>query len=265
MRRLIPARRHATLRQPLRAALLTLCFAGFAAAATLPAQAQAAGGSHAALFARVEAAASRSDSPALKYHLGMLLNNGIGSARDLPRAYALFSEAAAAGDALAAYKVGCYLAGQFAGVVPLDEAQALAYKQRAAEAGYDLAQHDVGLVLLKRGDRAGAERWLALASRQGDLASTRALAVLAEKDGKDPVQALGLLLVAQAGMRPAPAALADRIATLKSGMDDAGRQRAEALQAGWVTGPTALTQQARAGMRDVEPLLTAARPTGQQP
>jgi len=265
MRRLISTRRHATLRRPLRAALLALCFAGLAAAATPPTQAQAAGGSHAALFARVEAAASRGDSPALKYHLGMLLNNGIGSARDLPRAYALFSEAAAAGDALAAYKVGCYLAGQFPGVVPLDETQALAYKQRAAEAGYDLAQHDVGLALLKRGDRAGAERWLALASRQGNLAATALLAWLADKDGKDPVQALGLMLRVQAASSPVPAALAERIAALKSGLDEAGRQRAEALQAGWVTGPTALTQQARAGMRAVEPLLTAAMPTGQQP
>ncbi|MCY4744784.1 hypothetical protein NYO99_07365 [Pelomonas sp. UHG3] len=264
MRCSILARRHLSSRRALRAPLLALCVAGVAAAATEPARAQAAG-DHAALFSRVEAAAGRGDHPALKYHLGMLLNNGVGTARDLPRAYALFSEAAAAGEVLAAYKVGCYLAGQFPGVVPLDEAQALAFKQRAADAGYDLAQHDVGLMLLKRGDRTGAERWLGLASHQGHVPSTALLAWLAEKDGQDPVQALGLALVVQAGMRQAPVGLPDRIAALKAGMDEAGHQRAAALAAGWVTGPTALTQQARAGMRAVAPLLAAAPPATQQP
>lgn len=261
----LPTRRHVTSRHPLRAALLALCIAGFAVAASQPARAQAAGGSQEALFSRVEAAASRGDSPALKYHLGMLLNNGIGTARDLPRAYALFSEAAAAGDALAAYKAGCYLAGQFPGVVPPDEARALAYKLRAAEAGYDLAQRDVGMMLLKRGDRVGAERWLGLASRQGDLPATALLASLAAKDGQDPAQALGLALVLQAGMGQTPAAMADHLAALKSGLDAAGLERAETLRAGWVTGPTALTQQARAGMRAVEPLLAAATPATHQP
>lgn len=261
MRPSLFVRRHVTPRHPLRLALLALCMAGFAAVACQPARAQSAGGSQEALFSRVEAAANRGDSPALKYHLGMLLNNGIGigTARDLPRAYALFSEAAAAGDALAAYKAGCYLAGQFPGVVPLDEARALEYKLRAAEAGYDLAQRDVGMMLLKRGDRAGAERWLGLASHQGDLPATALLASQAAKDGKDPVQALGLALVLQAGMGQTPAAMADHLAALKSGLDAAGLERAETLRAGWVTGPNALTQQARAGMRAVEPLLTAPR------
>jgi TPR repeat protein len=262
MRCLLLTRRPATSRHPVRAALMALCIAGFAAAASPTAQ--AADGNHEALFARVEAAASRGDSPALKYHLGMLLNNGIGTARDLPRAYILFKEAAAAGDMLAAYKVGCYLGGQFPGVVPLDKTEALDYKQRAAEAGYDRAQHDVGLMLLDRGDRPGAEHWLGLASHQGHLPSTALLAGWAEKDGKDPVQALGLALVMQAGMSPTPVALADRIAALKSGLDAAGRQRAEALQAGWVTGQTLLSKQAHAGMQAVEPLLLAAAPTAQQ-
>lgn len=261
-----------------RQALLVGCTAALAAAASLPSQAQtpapaptstntsantststqAPASEWGGLFKGVEAAAARTDNPALKYHLGMLLNNGIGTPRDLPRAYTLFSEAAAAGDALAAYKVGCYLAGQFPGVVPLDEAQALAFKQRAAEAGYDLAQHDVAVLLMKRGDRAGAQAWLERASHQGHLPSTAALAGLAEQDKTDPVRALGLALVVQAGVRNPPVALTDRVATLRAGLDEAGRQRAEALQAGWVTGPTALTQQARAGLRAVAPLLPAA-------
>ncbi len=60
-------------------------------------------------------------------------------------------------------------------------------------------------------------------------------------------------------------ALADRITALQSGLDEAGRQRAEALQAGWVTGPTSLTQQARSGLRAVVPLLTAVTPATPQP
>ncbi|MFY8016499.1 MAG: hypothetical protein ACOVN9_00175 [Inhella sp.] len=242
-----------------------LCAAGVAAVLSASAQAQALDPGREALFARVEAAAKLGNTPALKYHLGMLLNNGIGTARDLPRAYALFSEAAAAGDALAAYKVGCYLAGQFPGVVSLDEGQAMAFKQRAADAGYDLAQHDVGKTLLKRGDLAGGERWLELASRQGNLASTALLAWTVDKGDKDPVRALGLMLVTQAGMKRAPEELSNRIAALKSRLDAEDKQRAEILQATWVTGPSPLTQQARAGMRAVAPLLTQAPPTGQQP
>ncbi len=80
----------------------------------------------------------------------MLFNNGIGVAQDNRRAFALFQAAAEAGDPLAAYKVGCYHAGQFPGVVPQDEEQALRYKLVAAEAGYSLAQVDVANIYMRR-------------------------------------------------------------------------------------------------------------------
>lgn len=54
----------------------------------------------------------------------MFLNNGIGTHRDNKAAFRYFSEAAEAGDVLASYKVGCYYAGQFKDVFPLDEQSA---------------------------------------------------------------------------------------------------------------------------------------------
>jgi len=83
-------------------------------------------------------------SAAAQYNVGMFYNNGIGTAKDPRAAFRWFQRAAAGGDALGHYKVGCYYAGQFPGAVEVDEAKALAAKTIAAEASYSLAQSDVG-------------------------------------------------------------------------------------------------------------------------
>ena len=49
---------------------------------------------------------AESGSIAAQYNLGMLYNNGIGRRQDAKFAFKWFEKAAAAGDALASYKVG---------------------------------------------------------------------------------------------------------------------------------------------------------------
>lgn len=59
--------------------------------------------SHEEMFERLSKLAAKGD-PEIKYNLGMFLNNGIGTKRDQKAAFAQFSEAASAGNALASYK-----------------------------------------------------------------------------------------------------------------------------------------------------------------
>lgn len=120
------------------------------------------------LPARLEAIAAQGNAEAA-YHLGMLYHLGLeGVARDPRRAFEYFQRAAEGGDALGAYKVGCFYAGQGEGVVEPDEALALRYKLRAAEAGYDLAQVDVAQIYHERGEFDRALQWLEAAAQQGN-------------------------------------------------------------------------------------------------
>jgi TPR repeat protein len=131
--------------------------------AAMPAHAQQAG-----LPARLEALEARGNAEAA-YHLGMIYHVGLeGVAVDHRRALDLFRRSAAGGDALGAYKLGCYYAGQARDALAPDEALALRYKLVAAEAGYVLAQMDVAAIYAHRGDREQALRWYEAAARQGD-------------------------------------------------------------------------------------------------
>ena len=77
------------------------------------------------LTARLEVAAAQGNAEAA-YHLGMLYHLGLeGVARDPRRSFEYFQRAAEGGDALGAYNVGCFYAGQGEGVVEPDEALAL--------------------------------------------------------------------------------------------------------------------------------------------
>jgi TPR repeat protein len=102
-----------------------------------------------------------------KYYVGMMLNNGVGVDRDLPKAFEWFQSAAAGGDPLAAYKVGCFFGGQFQGVVSIDQQESLKYKLIAAEAGYSIAQNDVGILYYKDKQFDKALRWWKLSAEQG--------------------------------------------------------------------------------------------------
>jgi tetratricopeptide (TPR) repeat protein len=121
----------------------------------------------AALYTRLLPVAERGN-PAAQYHVGMMLSNGIGTTKDPKHAFAWFEKGAAAGDLLASYKLGCYYAGQFVGVVALDAAKSFELKMAAANGGYSLAQVDVGLVFHRRGKFDEAIVWWTKAAEQGE-------------------------------------------------------------------------------------------------
>lgn len=219
----------------------------------LPVRAQ--GADLAPLYQRLSALAPRGDAEVL-YNLGMFLNNGLGVARDNRAAFAYFSQAAATGHALAAYKVGCYHAGQFPGVVPVNEAEALRYKRVAAEAGYALAQHDLGVMLVRRGEQAQGLVWLERAARQGEQQAQLTLAYLHSSQPQgDRVTALALMRLLQASMDKPTEAFMARLGSLQAELSEAQRVQAEQLRASWLTGPTPLTRQAKAGVSAVPALL----------
>ena len=208
-----------------------------------------------AMFSKMSALASTGNAEVL-YNLGMFLNNGIGTPADHAAAFKRFSEAAAAGHALAAFKVGCYLMGQFPGTVPLDMAEGLKFKLRAAEAGYDLAQQDVALHYARKGDSATAQQWFERASHQGDLSSTAYLADRFSAPGSaDKVKGYALLQLLQARMPQPPKDVLARVAALDAALSADEKAAAAALRDGWVTDPSPLTQQARAGLNGVPALI----------
>lgn len=223
------------------------------AAATAPAPAPT-------LIQKLEALASRGNAEA-RYHLGMVYNNGIGTEKDPARAFGYFKEAAEAGDPLGAYKLGCYYEGQFAGLVPRDEALALKYKLVAAEAGYSLAQDDVATLYLRKSDYAHALPWLSAAGRQGNAHALYNLSAL-YKDGlgvqKSLWQSAAFFrlahLAAYGRVNPNAQKSLDEMEAQLSASD---RERAGSTVANWVTGPTPLTRQALQGLERAELLVAA--------
>ena len=210
-----------------------------------------------AMFKRLTAL-TESGNAAVKYNLGMFLNNGIGTQRNNKAAFRYFSEAAEAGNVLASYKVGCYYAGQFTDVVPSDEQTALKFKLPAAEAGYDLAQHDVAMHFGKKGDIANALTWWEKASRQADIPSTAYLAnYLSRSDSKDKPKGLALMLILKEQMPNTPKELSDRLAAAQAELSDVEKNEAANIRASWLTGPTPLTTAARAGISAVPALLSS--------
>ena len=113
----------------------------------------------------------------------MMLNNGIGTAKNPSLALQWFEKSAKARDPLAAYKAGCYYSGQFKDTVAVDSEKSLQYKLVAAEAGYSLAQHDVANVYAQRNQFSNAIKWWEAAAKQGYPMSLYNLSVT-YKEGK---------------------------------------------------------------------------------
>jgi TPR repeat protein len=207
------------------------------------------------MFSRLSSLASGSNAE-VKYNLGMFLNNGIGTERDNRAAYRYFTEAAASGHELASYKVGCYLAGQFPGVVELNLPEALQFKLRAAEAGYDLAQLDVGLLYLKLKDSEKGALWLEKASRQGDAQATAYLAHdLTSPSSKNRVKGYAAVLVLKDITRSPSKSVLEWVAKIEAEMTSEQRSEAMAIRESWFTGTTPLTLKARAGIKVVPALI----------
>lgn len=209
------------------------------------------------LFKRLNALAATGNAD-VKYNLGMFLNNGIGTAQDNKAAFRYFVEAAESGSELAAYKVGCYYAGQFAGIVATDEDSALKYKLKAAEAGYDLAQLDAGMHFGRKGDVANALLWWERASRQVNAAATAYLAhYFSGNVSPDKTKGLALLLLLKERMPTSTKEMLDRIAALESQLSSEEKLEAKRIRSSWFEGPTPLTAKARSGFAAVPALLAS--------
>ncbi len=212
---------------------------------------------------RLEALAQRNNGEAL-YHLGMIHHLGLeGTPRDPRRAFDYFRRGTEAGDPLAAYKLGCFYAGQGQGVVADDEALALRYKLIAAESGYDLAQVEVARIYHLRGETGPALRWLEAAARQGDVQAAAGAMTYRSEHGPRPDAALALLyyeLVRRdlaemfvgvpADMRPTnPEEAIEPLRLLAEGEASAAdRARAARLIAGWREERSPLSQKADLGL-----------------
>jgi TPR repeat protein len=150
------------------------------------------------LFQKLTTIAEQGSAKA-QYHLGLFYKNGIGTKKNPRRAFEWFQTAAASGDPLASYKVGCYYAGQLPGPVRVDEDKALSAKLIAAMAGFGLAQSDVGFMYALRQNFAEAIKWWSAAAAQGDVRSLVNLSDFYRMGlgvPKDEVQALTFMLMA---------------------------------------------------------------------
>ncbi|MDC8829901.1 tetratricopeptide repeat protein [Alteromonas gilva] len=203
------------------------------------------------LFERLAEKARMGNAEA-KYHLAMMHNNGIGTEKSAQRAFALFTEAAREGSALAHYKVGCYLNGQFGQLdgMTLDANKALEHKLVAAQAGYSLAQNDVAGLYYQRGDIDSAIKWIQRAAEQGMPRALASLIGVYMKPGSELENrslAYTNILKLQKIM-PGIAQLEAQLEKLAAGLTAAEIAQIEDEVAGWQPQPTALTQKAQLGI-----------------
>lgn len=202
------------------------------------------------LFKAMVALANKGHGEA-QYHVGMMHNNGIGTPKNPRQAFEWFQKATASNDPLGAYKLGCYYAGQFAGVVKVDQGEALKYKLIAAEAGYALAQHDVGGMYARQGNSDEALRWWRMA---GDQGYPDALFMLSRvySAGKGVPRDLSLSFAYFKLSNVAPPKNVNEMASMLPKPD---LEKAEKLVSEWQPQPTALTIKAKAGVAAAEKLL----------
>ena len=211
-----------------------------------------------ALFTAIEKLA-QAGNPEAQYHLGMMYNNGLGTDKDPRKAIEWFRKAADAGEPLAAYKVGCYFAGQFPGVVKSDPAEALANKLKAADQGYSFAQSDVGHIYFEQGNFAEAVKWWKLAAEQGypqalgDLSVAYHLGKIVPED-KTLAYSYFVLATSNSGseMNPDYKASYDEMA---STMTPEELRRAEKAISEWKPNPSPLTRRAMSGLEDAQKLV----------
>jgi uncharacterized protein len=214
-------------------------------------------------YERIHALANTGNAEA-QYHVGMIFNNGMaGMPRDPRVAFEWFLKAEAGGNVLGSYKVGCYYAGQFPGVVEVDGEKALTYKLVAATAGYSIAQHDVGSIHVARKNYAEAERWYQLAANQGYPAANVALYTLYSKDEYrmlNPEMAYARLkLVARwrESIRAAP--IRAELEAASARLTPAQLEVAEKFVAQFRSSPTELTLNAFNSRKRIDILLEEAK------
>ena len=208
----------------------------------------------AASFNAMVALANKGDAEA-QYHVGMMHNNGIGTQKDPRQAFEWFQKSTASNDPLGAYKLGCYYAGQFAGVVTTDSNEALKYKLISAKAGYALAQHDVAILYDRQGNPEEALKWWKMAGDQGDPTSLFSLS-RSYYEGKGAPKDLSL---AYAYFKLSKLAPQKHVNEMAATLSKPELEKAEKLVSEWKPQPTALTLKAKRGVGAAEELLRTAR------
>ena len=198
--------------------------------------------------------ANKGDAEA-QYHVGMMYNNGIGTQKDIKKAFEWFQKSAAANDPLGAYKLGCYYDGQGAGVVATDLDEALKFKLVAAKAGYSLAQHDVAILYDRQGNAEEALKWWKMAGDQGFSSALFSLS-RSYSAGKGTPRDLSLSYAYFKLSRVAPKKNVDEMASRLSKPE---LENAEKLVSAWKPQPTALTLKAQRGITAAEEHVKAAK------
>lgn len=193
-------------------------------------------------------------NPEAQYHLGMLYNNGIGTEKDLAKAFYWFEKAATAGDPLGHYKVGCYYSGQGEGVVTLDETMALKHKLIAAEKGYGLAQFDVALIYYHNKDISKAISWWEKSANQDHPDSVQALFSLYYSGidiPKDATKAYGYLKIIEKNIgEENKAKIQPQLDKLRNELSPTQVKGAESFANNWSPQKTDLTIKALGGKRE---------------
>jgi len=208
------------------------------------------------LVPALEKLAAQNNAEAI-YHLGMIAHVGAGAPKDPARALEIFRRAAALGDPLAAYKLGCYYNGQGEGLVARDDDLALKYKLVAAKAGYALAQLDVGGLYARRGELMAAEAWLAKAAAQGWPDALMANAAIGNGGPGLPrdqarIVAWFRLYLNRGGVQQGQR---EWLAAQEAKMTPEERDRADAIVRSYRPAPTPLTIKALSGQRAAQALV----------
>ncbi len=209
------------------------------------------------LIPSLEKLAEQGNAEAI-YHIGMAYQTGAGLPQNPEMALASFREAAALGDVLAAYKLGCYYDGQGQGLIANDPDLALQHKLVAAEAGYALAQQDVAALYARQGDYDSAIAWIERAAAQGwgqALATYASIYNGAEGITPDPVltAAYFQLFIQRNGGSEEQT---DWLDDFRSSMSADDRQAADRIVSSYRPTPTELTMKALSGQRAAELLVT---------
>lgn len=212
-----------------------------------------------ALIPSLERLAKTDNADAI-YYLGMAYQTGSGVAEDRSKALDAFRRAAALGQPLASYKLGCYYAGQGAGLVLPDARLALQHKLVAAEAGYALAQQDVAAHYGQSGDIATALGWLEKAAAQGWSGGLMTLASVyngAPGIKADPAKTAAYFKLFLARSNPNKAQV-EWFERFEQGLSPEDRKRADDIVRTYRPEPTTLTLKALSGQRAAEALVQAA-------
>jgi len=218
------------------------------------------GGGEKILFDELMKMAKLGD-PTAQYHIGMMLNNGIGIGKDPKAAFVWFSKAASAGEPLAHYKIGCYLGGQFEGVVPVDLANALEHKMIAAKAGYSLAQQDIGNSFAEKGNFGEAVRWWKLAADQGFAPALYNLSVAYSKGLGAPANQVLSYVYMELSKSSSDGQVSGPPQTtgdpMMGALSPADLEKAKRTIASWKLAPTPVTVRASSGLEEARKIAAS--------